>query len=443
MRQRYRALFLLVSVVSLLMVAMPAHAGHRNDPRTSNLVPLGESQRQVTFDSGRANTDLAFWGNLAFQGSYNGFRILDISRSIRPRLIAEVACNGNQGDVTVWGDILIRSVDRPQTTNNCGGMDTPPNVPGFEGLQIFDISNPSGTGPEDLIAAVATDCGSHTQTLVPDLANGRILIYVSAGASFLGPSPFGNNCQAVHERNVIVEVPLSNPASARVIGNMRLANANSCHDIAVFTGINRAVGACRAENNVWDISDPANPVLLYTFTAPGVTGWHSASFTWDGEVMIMGWEPGGGSQPRCQATTPEFEKSLYFFRTSDGAPLGTWVLPRPQTDQENCTIHNYNVVPVRNRYVLVHGSYQSGTSVVDFTNPARPYELAWSDPPPLVPTQLGGAWSSYWYNDRIYESDITEGLNIFQLIDPLVIGARRLPYLNPQTQEEVIPRRGG
>jgi hypothetical protein len=30
---------------------------------------------------------------------------------------------------------------------------------------------------------------------------------------------------------------------------------------------------------------------------------------------------------------------------------------------------------------------------------------------------LGGAWSSYWYNNFIYESEITKGLNLFRLSD--------------------------
>jgi hypothetical protein len=61
---------------------------------------------------------------------------------------------------------------------------------------------------------------------------------------------------------------------------------------------------------------------------------------------------------------------------------------------------------------------------------------AYSDPPPLVPTQLGGAWSSYWYNRTIYESSITEGLNIFRYTEPPIRRqSLRLDHLNPQTQE--------
>ena len=90
-------------------------------------------------------------------------------------------------------------------------------------------------------------------------------------------------------------------------------------------------------------------------------------------------------------------------------------------------------------YVLTHGSYQSGTSVVDFSDPANPVEVAYSDPPAIEPLDLGGAWSSYWYNNFIYESNITEGLNVFRLSDRSTAGAMRLPHLNPQTQEFTLP----
>jgi hypothetical protein len=97
-------------------------------------------------------------------------------------------------------------------------------------------------------------------------------------------------------------------------------------------------------------------------------------------------------------------------------------------------------VPLRSgRYVAVSGNYQAGTWVTDFTDPANAQTVGWSDPPPLVPTQLGGAWSSYWYNGFIYESEITKGVNVFRLSDSTAAGALRLGRLNPQTQEFSLP----
>ena len=93
------------------------------------------------------------------------------------------------------------------------------------------------------------------------------------------------------------------------------------------------------------------------------------------------------------------------------------------------------VVPVQDRYILVSGNYQSGTSVVDFTDVANPVEIAYSDPPPIEPLDLGGAWSSYWYNNFIYETNITEGLNIFRFSGKETARELRLDHFNPQTQE--------
>ena len=61
--------------------------------------------------------------------------------------------------------------------------------------------------------------------------------------------------------------------------------------------------------------------------------------------------------------------------------------------------------------------------------------MAWSDLPPLDPETLtlAGAWGSYWYNGFIYETNITEGLNIFRLHSRVTAGARRFPFLNPQS----------
>jgi hypothetical protein len=96
--------------------------------------------------------------------------------------------------------------------------------------------------------------------------------------------------------------------------------------------------------------------------------------------------------------------------------------------------------------VLVAGNYQSGVSVVDFSDPENPEEIAFADPAPLIDPnppvgiELGGDWSTYWYDGHIYESDITRGLIVWRLNDRAVAGAMRLGHLNPQTQEFSLRR---
>jgi hypothetical protein len=431
--KKIRWLALSGALAMVMSMSLPASAGHVDDPRTKNLQPKGHilEPASLFFGPPTVHTDIAFWGDHAFQGNWLGFNIRDIADPDNPTAVSFTSCTGPQGDVVVWGDILVRTWDAPAgSTATCDGSLVPQ---GFEGLHVFDISDLSNP---DLIASVPLACGSHTATGVPDPGNNRLLIYSSSS---------NVPCSGLD----IVGIPLDDPAAASFIRFAPAAEHVHCHDTAVILG-DAMMAACAGGEGftLWDV-DPANlddPQVRFSKNVndepeiSGVTIGHSAGFSWDGEVLIFGHEPGGGVAPRCQATTPETDKTAFFFSTVDGAFLGKWTLPRTQTATENCTIHNYNVVPTRTgKRILVHGSYQSGTSVVDFTDPANAQELAWSDPPPITPTDLGGAWSSYWYNNFIYETNITEGLNIFRYTGRETAGALRLGHLNPQTQEFTLP----
>jgi hypothetical protein len=490
-----------LALLALGTLTWPLTAGARHLPaastyETKNLHAIGHSFRPNTPNlpnqTFTANSDLAFWGTLAFQGHYDGFRILDIADPANPIQISRTECFGNQGDIVVWDNVLVRSWNSPATGTgssqlSCDGQPVPV---GFEGLHIFDISNPRDpvlVGEVELSARplAARDrqngtigCGSHTATGVPDLVLNRLLIYNQTSG---GPCPFIS----------IIEVPLVNPGGARWLRNEPLADADACHDSAVILG-DAMMLACASHDhtNVYSLSplrggSLEDPAFLYTITEPGVCNvpndplcngnWHSAGFTWDGKVIILGWEPGGGAAPECEATDPPAKKSAFFYQAETGEKLGQWTLPRPQTAQENCTIHNYNVVPTHTGYFLVSGNYQSGLSVVDFTDPANAREIAYADPAPLSPPQLGGDWSTYFYNSFIYESDITRGLLVwepegrktfraqqreecnqlpgrqkdrclremrrdFKALTMAFDTAVRLDHLNPQTQEFTLDR---
>jgi hypothetical protein len=459
--RRISRLLLLVAVGTVTMLAVPALASaeHGNRPHTPNLEALGHSLNPGGFlvdPPGPAptpvNSDLAFRGDLVFHGNYDGFRINRRSPG-NPKLISWTRCQGNQGDVVVWGDVLVRAWNSPAVAGaTCDGQPVPT---GFEGMHIFDISNledPELVGSVELSARPEADspgCGTHTLTLVPD--GDRAVIYnATSGGNALLP-PADQNCDWID----IIEVPRDDPGAASHVRREPLMGGHAAHDNGVILGdVNKLASASGHMSNVFSIGGPGggsltDPAFLYTIEEPGVcnTGgplcngnWHSAAFTWDGEVVVLGWEPGGGAAPECEATDPPVKKSAFFYDADTGAKLGQWTLPRPQTAAENCTIHNYNMVPTRNgRYIMVGGHYQAGTWVVDFTDPANAETVAWSDPPPAVPTQLGGAWSSYWYNNFIYESEIQVGLNVFRLSDERTGGALRLPHLNPQTQEFSLP----
>jgi hypothetical protein len=437
MRRSARLALTAAFTAGILVVANPASAEPIDDAvatfdYSQNMHPLGFSARENTASPFTANSDIAFWGKLAVHGNYDGFRLIDVTEPDNPgELLDYRDCAGNQGDVLVWDTILIRSWNSPAPAGaTCDGQPVPL---GFEGLHIFDISdraNPELVGSVSLTAATlpVRGCGSHTASLVPDVANGNLYVYNSASSGL---------CPGID----IVKVPIDNPGSATFLH--RAASGRSCHDTGVILG-DAMLAACAGGNGftVFSLGGASggtieNPVMLYSMTIPGVGVGHSAGFTWDGQVLVFGHEPGGGGQARCQATSSVVDRTLFFFDADTGAPLGTFLHPRPQKATENCTWHNYNMVPLRDRYVLVSGNYQSGISVVDLTDPANAHEIAFADPAPLDPNVLvlGGDWSTYWYNGRIYESDITRGLIIWRLSDSAAAGARMLDHLNPQTQE--------
>ena len=486
MRPRKRLALPLLALAATVLVAVPFGLALPPDdtadrPHSQNMHLLGSSLRAgavtgpppvgpgtVPWDT--RNTDLAFWGDIAIQGRYDGFRVLDVRAAGNPQELAFFACVSPQGDVGVYGNLVFRSVDSPQRTDGCtdvaqsgnptGADCAPATSPctGFEGIQIFDISNLNEIRH---IASVALDCGSHTHTVVPEPEKNRVLIYNSVSGNTLqaNPGKYGNRCPGPpFNREDIVEVPLDAPDEASVLGSFDLGEHDGmpveiCHDFGVILGdVNR--GACAGHGvAVFDLTDPANPEHLYTTTAPTVDRFHSAAFTWDGKIIVSGWEPGGGTAPRCQVTgTPlgggevqtEEMKTAWFHDAETGEIIGKYVLPRPQSQYENCTVHNYNIVPHLKKYLLVHGSYQSGTAVVDFTDPANAREVAWMDPLPLDPPSAtspggrtnfrGGDWSSYWYNGLIYESDTRRGLYVWNVSGREVGGpTAKLGYLNPQT----------
>src|SRR5688500_8645543 len=229
----------------------PGWYGPSPESQSKNLKMIGSVSRTRDSSSYR-NSDLAFWGNRAFAGHYEACQCIDTADPETPTPIVDVARPGSQPDVSVWQDLLFVSVEAPRSSPDCNSTAMAGGMPGFEGMRIFDVSDP--TKPV-LVKGVPTDCGSHTHTLVPDAENGRVLLYVASyTASPLPEHPvYKNACQRfesdgvtrAHQKISVVEVPLDNPADASVVSEPRFPQNdrggtpgyNGCHDITVFTAI--------------------------------------------------------------------------------------------------------------------------------------------------------------------------------------------------------------
>jgi uncharacterized protein (DUF305 family) len=399
-----------------------------------------------------SNTDMAFSGRVIFAGSYHGFNIYQLQDDGAPKQLSSVVCPGGQGDVSIVGNLLIMSVEQTKGRVDCGleGVSEDVSDDRFRGIRIFDISDP--TRPVQ-VGAVQTCRGSHTHSVVagPD-EDGKIIVYNSGTSSVreeeemegcFDESP-GDYRTALFRIDVI-EIPVDDPGKSRIVHSptvfadpdsgilaglwrggdhgdetQETSQTNQCHDITVFPALGIAAGACSGNGIIFDISDPLNPQRMDEVVDTGFAYWHSATFNNDGTKVLFTDEWGGGSRPRCRAYDPLTWGADAFYEIVDGKLEfgGYFKMPAPQVEQENCVAHNGSIVPVPGRDIFVQAWYQGGISVIDFTDTANPVEIAYFDRGPIDEEHLvvGGYWSSYWYNGRIYATEIVRGLDVLALI---------------------------
>jgi hypothetical protein len=452
-QRRLRLLVAIMGALALLGLAVPARADHNADQHSQNM----ELPAHLDRSSPATQSDLAFIGRYALAGNYNGFRVIDVSRPRRPVVVRDVWCPGPQNDISVWGDVLVVSIDSVRTSPGCTGAPaSPPTDPsGWEGIRVFRLSqvlaaspDPDGFTRVEPVAAVATDCGSHTHTGVP--AGRRVLLYISSYPLSSGPRCGPQNAAQVgydplHRKISIVEVPLAHPERATLLKtvpvdvptwNIYDLNPNlppgfnpiqGCHDIQVDLRTHLAAAACASVGQLWDISDPENPRTLrprWQVDEPPVQFYHSALFSEDRRTVIFGDEIIVGT---CNDGTGSGQ--LWFHSRRTGRTLSSFQIPRDQGGAY-CSAHMFNNIPGIRRDVLVAAWYNGGTTVVDYTNRTNPTEIGYYDPA----NQVSGAWSSYWYNRFIYSNDITRGFDVLRLGDPVTAGADKFRFLNPQTQ---------
>jgi hypothetical protein len=471
-----------------------------------NIAKLPKPLHLVIAQLAFANSDFAFQGNHLFQGNFYGVNIYDISKPANTALLTSLVCPGGQGDVSVYKNLLFMSVEMPNGRLDCGAQGFPAEPPPpadeekdkdknkekkrripaaqmerFRGVRIFDISDIKN--PKQ-VAAVQTCRGSHTHTLVVDPKDKEnVYIYVS-GTSFVrqaeelagcsGEKPDKDPNTALFRIDVI-KVPVAAPQDAKVVSSPRVfidartgavnglnnggthgkqgsekpEDTNQCHDITVYSAIGLAAGACSGNGILLDIKDPVHPKRVDAVNDPNYSYWHSASFSNDGSKVVFTDEWGGGLGARCRPNDPNKWGADAIFRLKgDKLSFANYYkLPAAQGDTENCVAHNGSLIPVPGRDIEVQAWYQGGVSVVDFTDPAQPFEIAYFDRGPIDPNilVLGGEWSAYWYNGYIYGSEIARGLDVFELTPSKFLTqneidaakAVRVAELNVQNQQKI------
>jgi len=211
-----------------------------------------------------------------------------------------------------------------------------------------------------------------------------------------------------------------------------------------------AGGACGGYGLLLDITDVPNPVRIDEAADINMSFWHSATFSNDASKILFSDEWGGGSQPRCRETD-KYEWGANALFTIENRKMhfkSYYKMPAPQTSLENCVAHNGSLIPIPGREVMVQGWYQGGISVFDWTDAAKPVEIAFYDRGPLDPERMvsAGSWSVYWYNGLIVSSEIARGLDIYELLPSGLISQNEIEaaktvqwdFLNAQEQRKIV-----
>jgi hypothetical protein len=478
---------------------------------SKNMDLVSFSPKPAAFDTARGlmfiNSDLAFSDHYVYQGNFAGFTVWDVSNPSAPKMVAVVQCITSQGDPSVYGNLLFVSAEGRANRTDCGkgGVQDPKDH--MAGVRIYDISNPASPR---LIKNVQTCKGSHTHTIIPDPKDkGVLYIYVSGNQGARPDSELAgckNGDDPADPTNSlyrldVIRVPLAHPEQADVVTGARIfsglgpapmsgaretrmeerarSNPNrqvrpptgprNCHDVTAYPAMNLLAGACASYGLLVDISNPLKPRRLDAVSDTNFSLWHTAVFSNDGKRVVFTDEWGGGTGPMCQATSMMEmggNSVLTISKNDKYTQHAYYKIPTAQSAQENCVSHNGGLIPVPGRDIMVQGWYQGGVSVMEFTDPDHPRELAYFDRGPIdappaadsaaaaasaaaggrrMSGTIGGAWCAYSWNCLIYSSELDRGFDILELkpsdlLSANEIAAAKLVHLeqyNPQSQPHI------
>ncbi|HEY0969742.1 MAG TPA: hypothetical protein VGE02_02070 [Gemmatimonadales bacterium] len=327
-----------------------------------NLRVLAEVPQPPAFN-GVTNSDLAFLGQYAIQGSYNGFQVWDVSQPARPTLVTGYVCPASQSDVSVYRNLLFVSGEGLEGRLDCGtqGVQDTVSAQRLRGLRIFDISdirNPRNVGN------VQTCRGSHTHTVLVDPRDtANVYVYISGSAGVRSPSELAGCVREAPDedpnsalfRIEVIKVPLADPSKAAVVSSPRIftdltappTHGNAPADAAALEAA-RARGAFVADVGGEEMVLPSgfvNHMLDSVVKARGATG-----------------APTGADSAALREALPGIIAKLI------GAPEGDARGPRPGPTQ----CHDITVYPAIG---LAGGACEGYGLLLDISDPTNPVRI--------------------------------------------------------------------
>jgi len=367
-----------LTALSLAALVIPAAATAAPTYDKSDNVKLVTS---IPYSGG---SDIAFDGRWIYfgqLGNEGGVRILDAKGGV-PKEVAFIKCPGSQNDVAVVRPGLLAL---GYHSGQCSG------IPGA-GVRLIDVRNPR---QPRFLGSVELPGGNHTITVYP----GTNYIYASPGGLANGGG-------------VEQILDVSDPNKIKVAATFK-PNPAGCHDLTFTRAADKdrmlAFCAGGGEVTIWDATNPLKPfVIAHGFTPSFFP--HAAVPTPDGKYLVMTDENfaahdcvGGptGSVWVYDITRPEIPVLVGHWGPKRGkAPVGT-------LGTSWCTAHNLNFVGKTRQAVI--SWYTGGTSVVDFSNPLTPKEVAY------FRADDSNSWSSYWHDDLIYVNDLGRGIDVLSV----------------------------
>ena len=402
-----RTAITLALAMALGAAAVPAAANDPDVLHSENVGSLAalrttEWAHKAIFTKTHAYVGTASGGKI---GGIDVFKILQGAPYLQR--VGRYGCSGAnfEGSLTRWRNFLFQPVEawaNRAAEDKQGPYD--PCFPEEGGIRVLDISKPSRPQPAGFIPLT---CGSHNIT--PYEWRGKLFIYNSNGCSGQDPVSTGvGGVGPTFEIEVIGFNP-RNPSRSRIVSKPSLSPMAGCHDITVFPAKDLAACVGVGQSALLDISEPRHPFVLSTVQT-GHYNADMAQFTWDGRYMAIAEVENRGLDGThfCHAEQDP-RGNYYFYDITDPTNIkqvGSYKVPHvPPMWSPNalggyrCHASHFGVLPMKDakRYVATTSWANGGVSVVDFSDPTDPKEIAFWQP------QWGHfTWFAYWFNGRVY-----------------------------------------
>ncbi|MGH2749200.1 MAG: LVIVD repeat-containing protein [Actinomycetota bacterium] len=349
------------------------------------------------------STEVAAQGDLVFTGELDGItrrsesaetrtkggmHVFDVSGRM-PKEVGFLHCPGNDNDVEVVKPGLLAM---GYQTNLCGL--------GGTGFLLIDVTSPKRP---KIVGNLHLPGGANAHTIQP--YPGGDYVYVSPGGLRNGAA-------------IEYIADISNPRRPKIAATFK-PNEAGCHDLSFFFTKDKKLAFCSGlgETQIWDVADPIAPEIIGHIVNPAIEFHHYAVASSDGKMLAIDDEAFAAHE--CRSGQSVFGR-VWVYDISDPAvpiPLGSFAPPR---GGDAVGVGNY--VGWVSSWCLAHliawqpGTHNlavpwftGGVSVIDFSNPATPEEVAFYRADPSA------TYAVAWHRGRLYASDMYQGLLVLEV----------------------------